>query len=154
MSSQMNPSKTFNVTALWDGGSTLSFVTFRVARALKLRGTPIKLEITTLGNKIQQIDSFAYTVMLESQQGKRIPIKVLGIEKISTNINEINFQVISKLFNTKLNIARRRSGKEIDVLIGMQYAGFHPVRQEANGHLLLLENQFGQVVAGSHLQWI
>ena len=92
--------------------------------------------------------------MLESQQGKRIPIKLLGIEKISTDINEINFQVISKLFNTKLNIARRRSGKEIDVLIGMQYAGFHPVRQEANGHLLLLENQFGQVVAGSHPQLI
>ena len=92
--------------------------------------------------------------MLESLQGKRNPIKVLGIEKISTDINEINFQVISKLFKTKLNLARHRSGKEIDVLIGMQYAGYHPVRLEANGHLLLLQNQFGQVVPGSHPQLI
>ena len=74
------------------------------------------------------------------------------MEKISTCVNEIDFHRISKLFNANLKLTKRKSGKEIDVLIGMQYAAYHPVRKEANGHLLLFENQFGQVVAGFHPQ--
>ena len=29
--------------ALWDGGSTLSFITFKKAKSLNLQGRPIKL---------------------------------------------------------------------------------------------------------------
>ena len=86
------------------------------------------------------------------QRGNRSPIEVLGMEKISKCINEINFQRISKLFGTQLKSEKRRGGEEIDVLIGMQYAGYHPFRKEANGHLLLLESQYGQLIAGSHPQ--
>ena len=117
-----------------------------------LKGKPVKLEIVAVGNKIQHIDSFVYTIVLEDHLGKLYPIEVYGMEKISTCVNEIDFQRISKLFNANLKLTKRKSGKEIDVLIGMQYAAYHPVRKEANGHLLLLENQFGQVVAGSHPQ--
>ena len=46
---------------LWDGGSTLSFVTFKLARKLQLHGKPVKLEIITVGGKIEQIDSFEST---------------------------------------------------------------------------------------------
>ena len=37
---------------------------------------------------------------------------------------------------------------EIDVLIGQQYAGLHPVRISTNGHLVLMKKEFGLVVAG------
>ena len=128
---------------LWDGGSTLSFVTFKLARKLQLHGKPVKLEIITVGGKIEQIDSFEYTLMLQNQRGNRSPIEVLGMEKISTCINEINFQRISKLFRTQLKSAKQKESEEIDVLISLQYAGYHPVRKEVKGHLLLLENQYG-----------
>ena len=74
------------------------------------------------------------------------------MEKISTCINEINFQRISKLFRTQLKSAKQRESEEIDVLISLQLAGYHPVRKEVKGHLLLLENQYGQIIAGSHPQ--
>ena len=38
---------------------------------------------------------------------------------------------------------------EIDVLIGMQYAAYQPNRKACHGNLVLLENQFGMLVAGS-----
>ena len=44
----------------------------------------------------------------------------------------------------------RPAGREIDLLIGMQYAGYQPVRKESLGHLLLLKNQFGHIIAGSN----
>ena len=85
-----------------------------------------------MGGKIEQIDSFGYTLMLQNQQGNSSPIEVLGMEKISTCSNEINFQRISKHFRTQFKSAKRMGIEEIDVLIGMQYAGYHPVRKEAN----------------------
>ena len=119
---------------------------------MQLHGKPVKLEIITVGGKIEQIDSFEYTLMLQNQRGNRSPIEVLGMEKISTCSNEINLKRMSMLFRTQLKSAKRRDSEEIDVLIGMQYAGYNPVRKEANGHLLLVENQYGQVRAGSHPQ--
>ena len=38
----------------------------------------------------------------------------------------------------------------IDVLIGYEYAGFHSVRLRPSDHLLLLGNQFGRCLGGSH----
>ena len=43
----------------------------------------------------------------------------------------------------------RRTG-EIDVLIGYEYAGFHPVRLQSFNHLLLLGNQYRRCLGGSH----
>ena len=47
------------------------------------------------------------------------------------------------------SIQRPASGK-IDILIGFQYAAYHPVCLESVGHLLLLKNRFGVIIAGSH----
>jgi len=39
---------------------------------------------------------------------------------------------------------------QIDVLIGFEYAGFHPIRERSCGHLLMLSNIFGKCFSGSH----
>ena len=39
---------------------------------------------------------------------------------------------------------------EVDVLIGLQQFTYHLVKIKEIGHLLLMKNQFGMVVAGSH----
>ena len=51
---------------------------------------------------------------------------------------------------TKQEIARPTG--EIDVLIGFEYAGFHPQKEQFSGHLLLLKNQFGRCIGGTHPQ--
>ncbi len=36
------------------------------------------------------------------------------------------------------------------MLIGFEYAGFHPERQQSIEHLLLMSNRFGMCISGSH----
>ena len=45
--------------------------------------------------------------------------------------------------------AERPKG-EIDVLIGYNYAAWHPVPKLSDGHLVILSNSFGVCVGGSH----
>ena len=51
---------------------------------------------------------------------------------------------------TKEEIARTTG--EIDVLISFEHAGFHPQKEQFLGHLLLLKNQFGRCIGGTHPQ--
>jgi hypothetical protein len=93
-----------------------------------------------------------YTTTLVNLYGKAVEVEVYGIKKISSQIEKVNADDIARLFRVgATEIARPEEG-EIDVLIGQQYAAFHPVRFEASGHLLLMKNEFGLVVAGSHPQ--
>ena len=38
----------------------------------------------------------------------------------------------------------------VDVLIGYEYAAYHPQRTQNVGHLLLLQNRFGLCIRGTH----
>ena len=51
---------------------------------------------------------------------------------------------------TKEEIARTTG--EIDILIGFEHAGFHPQKEQFLGHFLLLKNQFGRCIGGTHPQ--
>lgn len=56
-----------------------------------------------------------------------------------------------KLFeNTSPHQLDRPRKGQVDCLIGYEYAAFHPVRKQATGHLLLLENRFGTLIGGTH----
>ena len=39
---------------------------------------------------------------------------------------------------------------EVELLVGYDYAGWHPTKELSNDHLLLLSNQFGKCFGGSH----
>ena len=58
---------------------------------------------------------------------------------------------IAKLFNVSAEEIMRPQGGEIEVLIGLEVAGLHPMRIEAKDNLLLMQNVFGKVVSGSHM---
>ena len=42
------------VNVLWDGGSTLSLITFRKAKELQLDGKQVDLAVTKVGGKTEQ----------------------------------------------------------------------------------------------------
>ena len=139
------------VNVLWDTGSSLSFITSNLAKRLHLKGTPIKLEIESIGGNIKSIDSFWYSVYLKDERGINVPIDVVDIEVISTYINHIKRSDIQKIFPW-LNSKRLKcpEGAEIEILVGFQYAAYHPTRIDNSGHLLLLENRFGYAIAGEY----
>ena len=49
--------------------------------------------------------------------------------------------------NVDLRDIQRPSG-EVDLLIGYDYAGWHPTPEQANEHLIILSNLFGKCVGG------
>ena len=138
------------MNTLWDGGSTLSFITFNKAKELKLQGRKVKLGIIKVGAQTTELDSCLYNVSLVESSGRVHAIEAFGIERISSSIESVNMEEIAKIFNIeRRSIARPQSG-EVDLLLGIQYASLHPVRTKSSGNLLLMENQFDRVIAGSH----
>ena len=58
---------------------------------------------------------------------------------------------VAHLFNkVKLSELNRAKEGKVDCLIDYEYAAFYPIRKQACGHLLILENRFGYVIGGSH----
>ena len=106
--------------------------------------------MVVVGGQSTLVDSFMFTVTLIRKDGKSIDVEAFGIEKISSEIEKVNLDEIARIFHMRPSEISRPQKGEIDLLIGQQYAAFHPARVEASGHLLLMKNQFGLVVTGSH----
>ena len=58
------------LNSLWDPGSTLSFITFKAAEELGLRGDPIELEIFTVGGGKKSINSRKFKVAIADQKNE------------------------------------------------------------------------------------
>ena len=149
VTSQRGQSK--SACALWDAGSTLCFITFNLAKELQLQGEPITLDITTVGGDCKKVNSQKYIICIEDKSGSLIKMEVFGIDKISTEIHKIDISHLIKEFKSPQasQLSRPLEGS-IDLLIGYQYAAYHPVPVESVDHLLLMENRFGVILAGSH----
>ena len=87
---------------------------------------------------------------LVDKNGDVVEIEVYGIDMISTEVKRMDIKGVTHLFgDIKENEIQRPVG-DIDVLMGFEYAGFHPVKEKGVGHLLLMSNQFGRCLGGSH----
>ena len=141
---------TLSVNVLWDGGATVSLITFDMANQLQLKGRRCKLSITGVGGGTKCINSYAYVLMLRDVYGGMQQFTVYCIERISSEIKVVNIKgVLNLIENLKEEEVSRPSGP-VHVLIGYEYAAIHPVVQEASGNLVLLVNKFGKCLGGSH----
>ena len=67
-----------------------------------------------------------------------------------TKVKGINVKGVLSIFkNVNLEELIRPIG-EIDVLIGFEYAGYHPVTEQSADHLLVMQNRFGKCLGGFH----
>ena len=121
-----------------------------MAKQLGLSRKPVNLEIITVGGESNRVESATYRLTLVGKANEKVSIEVLGMEKISTPINYIDIGFVKEVFEHCPKDIVRPTGREIDILVGIEYAAYHPVQREVCGQLVLLENQFGYVVAGSH----
>jgi len=134
---------------MWDGGSTLSFITFKKAEAMGLKGRPVDLKITVVGGEMKAMKSRVYKLALHSPCGTTVWIEAYGIREISTRIEAVALDKIAELLEVRAEDLSRPQLGEVDILIGQQYAALHPVRIKSNGNLILMENTFGRVIAGT-----
>ena len=118
---------------------------------MNLTGKPVKLGMEVVGGKTTLVDTKVYSMRLMKEDGHSVTIEAFGLEKISSQIDQVDIREAAKLLRVKAAEINRPSSGGIDLLIGQQYAAFHPVRKRASGHLLLMSNDFGgNVIAGSH----
>ena len=141
--------KNIPANALWDTGSSLSLITKKLAESLKLRGKTVFISFDTVGGQ-QSFESIEYTIAVIDCSGKLIEIVVEQVEKISSQLNDIDQSIVDALFPEFRGSIQYPLKGDIQLLIGMRYAAFQPVRVKANEHLLVMENQFGMLVAGWH----
>ena len=127
----------------------MSLITKALAEGLRLRGKRVFISFDTLGGQ-QSFESVEYTIKIRDLAGEIIELVVQQVEKISSQINLIDRSVIDSLFPKLKDCIQIPCEGAIDLLIGMRYAAFQPVRVGANGHLLTMKNRFGMLVAGWH----
>ena len=135
---------------MWDNAASLCFITNAKAKQGKLRGIKVNLSIVKLGGQNEKIETMKYKLPLLDKQGHAIEFEVYGINKITSDIEHVDVESIAHLFKniTKDEIARPAG--PVGVLIGYEYAAYHPERDQNIGHLVLLKNRFGRCVGGTH----
>lgn len=139
-----------SLNVLWDTGSTISLICNSKAQELKLKGIPITLNITTVGGIERKESSNKYNVPLMDTNGCIRIICAYGINHITKNISDVNREHVDHILNSDEKEYFRYPGNTIDLLIGYDYATWHPVQVKSLNHLLVLSNIFGLCIAGNH----
>ena len=139
-----------NANVLWDSCASVSLITVSKAKELGLRGTPSKISLTVVGGVERVVESKRYKIPLIDLKGRTFIIDVHSINKISNKIKRIGYAIVQKCFPNIIESEIERPGGEIDILIGYNYAAWHPIREQSYEHLLILVNSFGKCIGGSH----
>ena len=144
------PSSEGSLNVLWDSGATVSLITYQKAAELKLEGKPLDMTVVKVGGKPETVHSCEFVVPLLNSEKQLVEIRAYAIDKISTPVKKLSIPAVTNLFSGVSYKEVERPHGNIDLLIGMDYAGFHPKPIQEAGHLILLKNQFGKCVSGSH----
>ena len=140
---------------MWDNAASLSFITNSKAKVEMLHGTRVEISIVKVGRTSETIMSNRYLLPLIDSQGQVVPFKVYGIDVITVDIQRVSINNVVHLFkDVTLGEIRRPTGS-VDVLIRYGYTGYtgyHPIKEQKSGHLLLLRNRFGRCLGGTHAE--
>ena len=140
---------TMQISVLWDSGAQVSLITHKKARELGLSGTSASVTIVKIGNVRETINTRIYEVPIVDSNGEVEMFQAYGIPQISSGIEAIQVDELAKELDVNTDDLARPTG-EIEMLIGYEYAGFHPERIKSKEHLLLLQNKFGKCLGGAH----
>jgi hypothetical protein len=139
-----------STNVLWDSAASICLLPYSKAKEEKLHGKQVQLSITKVGGIDEKLTSHLYRVPLVNQYGKTVFIKAYGIGRITSDIQAVNLDGVVHLFKGISAEEVARPTGPVDLLIGYEYAGFHPQLERRNGHLLLLKKQFGKCIGGKH----
>ena len=147
--------KTGSVNCVFDNCATCCLITRNAAEQLNLFGEHIQFGIKTVtGDKV--IDSRAYLITLIDKEQKEHTITAFEGENILDNEIAVDTSEVKHLFSETIQerwkLYEERPKGEIDLLIGENVCGLHPVTMETVGHLKIKSSIFGSghVLSGFH----
>ena len=77
-------------------------------------------------------------------------VSVYGLPQITSDIIPLEISKVSELIDLNHVLHDRPISGEVDVLIGLDHASFHPQKIKNNEHLVTYENRFGLCIRGIH----
>lgn len=89
----------------------------------------VRWQLWSIQNKIE---------LLLSSDGRVVYFQVYGIDKISTEVQRKILSIVKWLFLELAISDIICSANEIHILIAIEYAGYHPVREQSTDHLIAL----------------
>ena len=131
---------------MWNNAASVCFITNAKAKQEKLRGVKVNLSIVKIGGQNEKIETMKNKLPLLVKQGHAVEVEVYGINKITSDIEHVDVESITHLFRNVTKDEIARSVGPVDILIGYEYAAYHPEREQNIGHLVLLKNRLGRCV--------
>ena len=140
------------VIIFWDSGSSISLVKKDYALKQRLNGVDVSYELVTLGNVGKVQNTKLYDVPLIDFTGRKHIISAYAIDEICRGCGDVDITSVVKLFsNLKLKDVQRPR-KDVDILVGMDYAHLQPESMARCENLVLYKSLFGtrRILGGYH----
>ena len=135
---QTIPSSEGGINTLFDDAANCCLITKDAAKSLNLLGEPMTMNITTtIGSK--SITSYTYKVPLIDASNVQHIITAFEVDSISEDVLEVDLSEAKHHFSADVqsqwcSIQDRPTGN-LDLLIGANFLGLHPVDYELRGNL-------------------
>ena len=143
------------IDCLFDNCATCCLITEPAAKRLNLTGEPIRLELKTV-NDVKIIESVLYNIPLLDNNNEKHSVKVWQVDSISDGSQNVDVSAVKHLFSSEVqeqwdSIESRPSGP-IDILLGANCLGLHPVDLEIKDNMRVLSSPLdpGLILVGSH----
>ena len=139
----------------FDLGSMSNFIREAFARMNGFKGTEEHLNVTTLGGVTTDLTVMRYECSLRDVDGKLETFEAYGMETITGCLSKVNASTIKTLFPhlSQREIGVLQRGDDVDVLIGMAHASWHPERVErarGGGDFWIYRGKFGSCLGGRY----
>ena len=121
------------VSVLYDSGSDVTLIRHETAHELGIKGKDITMTMIKVGNDRETFSTKEYTVQLEDKHGNLVEIIAIGIEKISTEIRNLDMSDDANLFSDITANDIRRPEGTIDILLGIDHCELLPEVVQTQG---------------------
>ena len=143
-------------SVFFDPGSTSGFVREKYAEQQGFKGRKMRLGVTTLSGEKKEYDGKLYTCYIRDTDGQLHEFQAYGLEVITGPLSRIDMHRVEKLFPnmSKSQLMDLNRPNQVDILIGMDHASWHPQRVEkavdVEGDLWIYRGMFGRCLGGRH----
>ena len=137
----------------WDSGSNKPLIRDDFAKAAGLKAIPARFLMQVVNEGWKMMEGFSYEVPLHRRDGKVDHLLAYGVPSISDATEPIDMSPVRNLFpNYPKDIFKPLKKKEVQVLIGLRYAGLFPDDVLKIGNLNMQASNYGKsfIISGSH----
>ena len=127
----------------WDPGATLSLVTHAWARNCQLESRPCTVYLKVVNKACEKIRTKEYQFWLMDRDKREYEVWAVGLESITDEIVHCSLDAVYDKFPEIDRESLQRPSGSVNVLLGMDHRGLHPVEYLTKDNLRVTRSKFG-----------